>query len=385
MDPLGNLPIFMSVLKHLEPRRRRVVLIRELLIALLLMLIFLFAGEKILAFLNLRTETVSISGGIILFLIAIKMIFPSQEGNSSGLSAGEEPFLVPLAIPLVAGPSILAALMLLSHQYPHQLPHLVAALLIAWGLSAAILLMSNLFLRLLGSKGVGALERLMGLILVMLSTQMFLDGVRAYMKQAPDGADDGPRLAGGDTVDAGERVGDHAVQRLVDVDRLHIRLLLARLFQRGELRNQHLRFEEVAFALFQALLNHRLVAFQVEKMQVAIAFAQAVTIAFQRRTHQQRHRIGALHGEDGVVERSQPRSAIVVVQRMPGGHFVDVGARVQVIAVQHGGIGFPGDGAGHGGFTAAGHPHQDKYVILRITHCVMPLWELARARQMRPN
>ncbi len=133
MDPLGNLPIFMSVLKHLEPRRRRVVLIRELLIALLLMLIFLFAGEKILAFLNLRTETVSISGGIILFLIAIKMIFPSQEGNSSGLSAGEEPFLVPLAIPLVAGPSILAALMLLSHQYPHQLPHLVAALLIAWG------------------------------------------------------------------------------------------------------------------------------------------------------------------------------------------------------------------------------------------------------------
>ena len=110
------------------------VLIRELLIALLLMLIFLFAGEKILAFLNLRTETVSISGGIILFLIAIKMIFPSQEGNSSGLSAGEEPFLVPLAIPLVAGPSILAALMLLSHQYPHQLPHLAAALLIAWGL-----------------------------------------------------------------------------------------------------------------------------------------------------------------------------------------------------------------------------------------------------------
>ena len=109
MDPLGNLPIFMSVLKHLEPKRRRVVLIRELLIALILMLIFLFAGEKILAFLNLRTETVSISGGIILFLIAIKMIFPTPESNVTGLSAGEEPFLVPLAIPLVAGPSILAA------------------------------------------------------------------------------------------------------------------------------------------------------------------------------------------------------------------------------------------------------------------------------------
>ena len=182
MDPLGNLPIFMSVLKHLDPKRRRVVLIREMLIALLLMLIFLFAGEKILSFLNLRTETVSISGGIILFLIAIKMIFPSEEKSSTGLSAGEEPFLVPMAIPLVAGPSILATLMLLSHQYPNQMSHLTLALFIAWGLSMAILLLSNLFLRLLGDKGVSALERLMGLILVMLSTQMFLDGIRAYLK-----------------------------------------------------------------------------------------------------------------------------------------------------------------------------------------------------------
>ncbi|OIV46670.1 antibiotic transporter [Sodalis sp. TME1] len=182
MDPLGNLPIFMSVLKHLEPKRRRVIVIREMLIALLLMLVFLFAGEHILSFLSLRTETVSISGGIILFLIAIKMIFPSQEGNSTGLPAGEEPFLVPLAIPLVAGPSILAALMLLSHQYPLQINHLVLALLIAWGLSVVILMLSNIFLRLLGSKGVSALERLMGLLLVMISTQMFLDGVRAYLR-----------------------------------------------------------------------------------------------------------------------------------------------------------------------------------------------------------
>jgi len=182
MDPLGNLPIFMSVLKHLEPKRRRAVLIREMLIALAIMLLFLFAGEKILAFLNLRTETVSISGGIILFLIAIKMIFPSHESNSTGLSAGEEPFLVPLAIPLVAGPSLLATLMLLSHQYPHHIGYLAGSLLIAWGATVAILLFSGLFLRLLGEKGVNALERLMGLILIMLATQMFLDGIRAYLK-----------------------------------------------------------------------------------------------------------------------------------------------------------------------------------------------------------
>lgn len=182
MDPLGNLPIFMSVLKHTEPRRRRAIMIRELFIALLIMLIFLFAGEKILAFLNLSAETVSISGGIILFLIAIKMIFPGAEGSSSGLPAGDEPFIVPLAIPLVAGPSLLATLMLLSHQYPHQMGHLVIALMLAWGGTVAILLQSTLFLRLLGEKGVNALERLMGLILVMMATQMFLDGVRVWMK-----------------------------------------------------------------------------------------------------------------------------------------------------------------------------------------------------------
>lgn len=182
MDPLGNLPIFMSVLKHLEPKRRRKVLLREMLIALAIMLLFLFAGEKILAFLNLRTETVSISGGIILFLIAIKMIFPSHESSSSGLPAGEEPFLVPLAIPLVAGPSLLATLMLLSHQYPNQIGHLAGALLIAWGATVVILLLSGVFLKLLGEKGVDALERLMGLILIMLATQMFLDGIRAYLK-----------------------------------------------------------------------------------------------------------------------------------------------------------------------------------------------------------
>ncbi len=132
--------------------------------------------------LSLRAETVSISGGIILFLIAIKMIFPSASGNSSGLPAGEEPFIVPLAIPLVAGPTILATLMLLSHQYPNQMGHLVIALLLAWGGTFVILLQSSLFLRLLGEKGVNALERLMGLILVMMATQMFLDGIRMWMK-----------------------------------------------------------------------------------------------------------------------------------------------------------------------------------------------------------
>ncbi|SQK71650.1 putative antibiotic transporter [Tatumella ptyseos] len=112
------------------------------------------------------------------------MIFPGPEhsGSGNGLPAGEEPFLVPLAIPLVAGPSLLATLMLMSHQYPGSLGMLVLSLLLAWAITSTILLLSGVFLRLLGDKGVNALERLMGLILIMLATQMFLDGVRAYLK-----------------------------------------------------------------------------------------------------------------------------------------------------------------------------------------------------------
>lgn len=180
MDPLGNLPIFMSVLKHLNAKRQKFILIRELIISLFIMLLFLFAGEKLLTYLNLRTETVSISGGIILFLISIKMIFPEKE-NTHTIKTKEEPFLVPLAIPLVAGPSLLATLMLLSHQYQGNIINLVVSLFISWGLTTIILLLSGLFLKFLGNKGINVLERLMGLILIMLATQMFLDGIRTYL------------------------------------------------------------------------------------------------------------------------------------------------------------------------------------------------------------
>lgn len=181
MDPLGNLPIFASILRHIEPKKRRRVLIRELLFALVIMLLFLFAGESILNFLNLRSESVSIAGGIILFLIAIRMIFP-QPGGVVGLAAGEEPFIVPMAIPLMAGPSVLAALILLAHTDGTRMMDWTVALLAAWGLSAVILLFYKVFTKVLGEKGLTAVERLMGMVLVMISVQMFLDGIASYMK-----------------------------------------------------------------------------------------------------------------------------------------------------------------------------------------------------------
>jgi len=180
MDPLGNLPIFASILRHIEPKKRRRVLIRELTFALVIMLLFLFAGEAILNFLNLKSESVSIAGGIILFLIAIRMIFP-QPGGVVGLAAGEEPFIVPMAIPLMAGPSVLAALILLAHTDSTRMMDWTIALLAAWGASAVILLFYKVFTKVLGEKGLTAVERLMGMVLVMISVQMFLDGIADYM------------------------------------------------------------------------------------------------------------------------------------------------------------------------------------------------------------
>ncbi|WP_018984795.1 YhgN family NAAT transporter [Salinimonas chungwhensis] len=179
MDPLGNLPVFMSVLKSIEPKRRRFILARELLLALFILFVFLFSGQAVLDFLNVQQETVSIAGGIILFLIAVRMIFP-QAGNPLGLAVGEEPFLVPLAIPMIAGPSTLAALILLSNQNPDRMVDWSVALGAAWLISAIILLFSGLFHRLLGERGLTAMERLMGMILVMIAIQMFLDGIGQY-------------------------------------------------------------------------------------------------------------------------------------------------------------------------------------------------------------
>lgn len=180
MDPLGNLPIVLSILKHLDPKRRRKVLIRELLFALAILMLFLFAGKSIMGFLHVQPETLSISGGIILFIIAIKLIFPSA-GSITGLGAGEEPFIVPMAIPMIAGPSVLAALLLLSTQYSDQLLDLSIAVLLAWGATFFILMFNGFFFKILGERGLKAIERLMGLLLIMISTQMFLDGVKSYM------------------------------------------------------------------------------------------------------------------------------------------------------------------------------------------------------------
>lgn len=180
MDPLGNIPIFNAVLGHFESRRRALIVARELVFALVIMLGFLFAGTAILEFLNLSSSSLNIAGGVLLFIIAIRMIFP---GRRREVEQGEDdPFIVPLAMPLVAGPSTLALLLLLSSSQPERIWDWCTALVLAWAGSTVLLTASPFMLRVLGKRGLRALGRLMGMLLVLLATQMLLDGVEAFVR-----------------------------------------------------------------------------------------------------------------------------------------------------------------------------------------------------------
>ena len=183
LDPLGNVPVVLSLLRSLSPRRQLAVIARELLIALFVLMLFLWFGKYALEAMHLRQESVSIAGGIVLFLIGIRMIFPTAEGVMGELPGGE-PFIVPLAIPMIAGPSGMAAVMLMGTQYPDRMGEWSLALVLAWAGTAAILLCAPLLYKWLGRRVLTAVERLMGMLLVAISVQMFLDGLASYLKSA---------------------------------------------------------------------------------------------------------------------------------------------------------------------------------------------------------
>ena len=184
MDPLGNIPMFLSILNKIpDENRRRKILIRELLLALLVLLVFLFLGRHLLQWLNLQPQSLRIGGGIVIFLISIKMIFSPLSGGIMGQFPEGEPLLVPLAVPLLAGPSTLAMLILLSRNAPEKWMSWLLAVILAWLLTSVVMICSGSLLRLLGEKGLFAVERLMGMVLVTLSVQMLLDGFSDYLRK----------------------------------------------------------------------------------------------------------------------------------------------------------------------------------------------------------
>ncbi len=184
LDPLGNIPVFLGLLRTLPPPRQRIVLVREMLIALGVLMLFLWGGRYALNLMHLRQESVSIAGGIVLFLIGLRMIFPPPEGLMGELPAGE-PFIVPMAIPMIAGPSGMAAVMLMGSQEPDRMGAWSLALLIAWAATAVILLSSTYLYKWLGLRVLIAMERLMGMVIVAISVQMLLDGLTVYLHAMP--------------------------------------------------------------------------------------------------------------------------------------------------------------------------------------------------------
>ena len=180
MDPLGNVPIFNAVLAEFDDRKRTKIVARELILALVILFVFLFTGNAILGFLGLSQSSLSIAGGVLLFLISLRMIFPKTTSRDE-IEGAEDPFLVPLAIPMIAGPSTIAILLLLSSSQPERIGEWSVSLLLAWLGTTVLLVASPFLMRVLGNRGARALERLMGMILVILATQMLLNGIRDFV------------------------------------------------------------------------------------------------------------------------------------------------------------------------------------------------------------
>jgi multiple antibiotic resistance protein len=182
MDPIGNIPIFLSILSPVDSARRTIIILRESFIAFLILTAFLFGGKHILDSLNITEPALGMAGGIILFLIAIKMIFPPEDTSAQRERNLGEPFIVPLAIPLVAGPSAIALVTLLGTQQSHPTYDAFLALIIASIVCTIILLFASKLRKFLGTKGLIAMERLMGMVLTTAAVQMFLNGLQAYFK-----------------------------------------------------------------------------------------------------------------------------------------------------------------------------------------------------------
>ncbi|NGX63987.1 MAG: hypothetical protein KR126chlam6_01410 [Candidatus Anoxychlamydiales bacterium] len=181
MDAFGNIPLFLSLLKGIPKKRHKKIVLRELIIALFVIILFNYIGVWLLGFLNITQSIVQIGGGTILFLLSLKMLFPTEKTKyEAELQKITEPFIVPLAIPLVAGPAVLAAVMLYSPQIPNII--MIGAIILSWSATLIVLLISAHLSEWLKDRGLIAIERLMGFIMVLIAIQMFLSGLKTFMR-----------------------------------------------------------------------------------------------------------------------------------------------------------------------------------------------------------
>lgn len=187
MDPFGNMPLVISVLKNVDPAAHTRVVLRECAVAYTVLLAFMFGGDKFMHLLRLSDNALAIAGGLILFLIALRMVFPHAEGifGETGGSGDTGTFIVPLAIPAIAGPSALATVLLLVSREPQRVLDWVSALTLAMLVSTVVMVSARRISAWIGRRGVIALERLMGLVLTAIAVEMLLAGVERFIAQLP--------------------------------------------------------------------------------------------------------------------------------------------------------------------------------------------------------
>ena len=179
-DPFGNVPRVPALVAGCEPSRRRWVIVRECMIAYAILIAFMLGGRKFLEVMRLSEAALSIAGGVILFLIAIRMVFGNPEGLWGATPQGE-PFIVPLAVPFIAGPSALATVMLMASREPDRIGMWAAAITVTMAAVTLILAFAERIRGVLGEKAVTAVERLFGLILTAIAVEMLLGGIRAFV------------------------------------------------------------------------------------------------------------------------------------------------------------------------------------------------------------
>lgn len=179
LDPLGSLPIFIPIMNTVPRERRYWVAAREVTIAFAVLFAFMFFGEAFLRVMRLSERSLEVAGGVILLMVAIRMIF-SHEGGVYGTPEGKEPMIFPLAVPLLAGPSAMATVLLLASRQPERVMTWVAALTCAMLVSGAVLMLCDRIRRWVGDSVVSAVEKLMGLVLTAIAVEMILAGLKRY-------------------------------------------------------------------------------------------------------------------------------------------------------------------------------------------------------------
>jgi MarC family membrane protein len=182
MDPVGNIPLFVALLRNVPAERRVRIIARECLIAYLLLLVFVFFGPAILRLLGLSDVSLNIAGGVILFIIALRLIFKHPGGIFGDEFHGGEPFIVPLAIPSIAGPTAIATVVLMVARAPDRIWEWAGALTISAVVTLLILLFAERIGSLIGVRGLAALERLLGLLLTAIAVEMLLKGIQAFVR-----------------------------------------------------------------------------------------------------------------------------------------------------------------------------------------------------------